>query len=198
MHEQVKKLLELIYSDEKIADIIHLDGGAALSFFYDIERNFSLDLDFTIETDEALEYTQKNLSASEIKPLSVDLVTVPSEYCRYESRQLGSVNISLHTIADILAEKFCCLIDRDTYRDLWDTHQIIEKHRPNITEVATLFEKKQELKNSSYNTLKDFLNGLDELVRNKNNWSGLEPSMIALKDYLKTQPVLRAELSEYA
>jgi predicted nucleotidyltransferase component of viral defense system len=185
MHEQVNTLLTLIYSDEKIADLIHLDGGAALSFFYNIERKFSQDLDFTIETEEAFTYTQKMLSKLNTTSLTVDLVVVPSEYCEYELSPLNSIKVSVHTIEDIFAEKICCLIDRNTYRDLWDVHQIINKHRPDLSKAAQLFQKKQELKNSPYPTLQNFADDFYNLANNKNKWSELESSWEIIYNYLK-------------
>jgi len=117
----IKKYLFYMFRDAKLSTGIHLDGGAALYFFYEINRIFSNDLDFTAERKSQLSNFINNsliplqkvnhgnakwnlkkiidtnkiiicINGSQI--FHIDIYYVPPKYCHYQVDNLTLNNES--------------------------------------------------------------------------------------------------------
>lgn len=202
-----KVYLHNFYGNKIFSRGIHLEGGAALSLYYGIERIFSNDLDFTIETavdcqrfrDGILDPLPGNYTINhrdETKThildeegsvvLTLDYFVVPPQNCYYEEVLLDGKTPSLiHSLDDILAEKLCCLIDRDAERDVLDAANIIRKLQPSEAGLSMLFSQKQAAKQSTFRTLQGLIQGLPTLATQKNNWDNQESNVQYIVDYLR-------------
>ncbi|MDO8570314.1 MAG: nucleotidyl transferase AbiEii/AbiGii toxin family protein [Candidatus Daviesbacteria bacterium] len=184
--------LHNFYKNKTLSNHIHLEGGTALSLFYKINRKFSNDLDFSVETLIDLRRFQQEitkplgifykakviddvkiciLDSNNYTILTIDSYLAASENCQYEEVMLeGITPCVIHSLIDILAEKLCCMIDRDTERDVYDSAKIIKSRDISLNDLATLFENKQKVKQDGYNTLSQFTENLYKIKQQKINW----------------------------
>lgn len=183
METYLKQYLYTLYSQEEFKDRIHLDGGVALKFFYNIDRKFSNDLDFTIEDNGSANllidfiisyfqgYIDHSVQTSENKILilrnnthlfHIDYYIVPAEYCNYSSEMLElegkpQLPCSIHSIEDILVEKLFCLVSRTEKRDMTDIVSILDI-RINLSVIDELIVFKNGIKKvEGMSGLKSFL-----------------------------------------
>lgn len=185
----VKEYLHNFYNDRQLSLGVNLEGGAALSFFYGIEREYSGDLDFTIDNLSNYERFRKIIT----KPLVganaihidknqtrihtnkngtfyIDYFIAPSCYCEYVKKDLDDkTRCNLHSLNDIFVEKIYCLIQRNAERDFFDLKKIIKKNLVNIPSVIKLFKKKQQLKKISCCSIDSLIDELP-LILAKKNW----------------------------
>lgn len=183
--QSIIQFLYDVYNQELLRTNMHLDGGAALSLFYNIDRTFSNDVDFTIEDQVTLnallawlgtDFTyfteithRKNaiiFSQGRHEIFKLDYYIVPSTYCEYSSQLLrtdrGNVSCMIHSLDDIFVEKLFCLFDRKTYRDVHDLIKIGSKPHQS-RHIATLYERKNVIKQSPFNNLDALIYGFVEV-----------------------------------
>ncbi len=128
-----------LYSDFLLKDVVHVQGGTAIVKIFQFNRNYSYDVDLTIENSKSLEYLTKNSlrflycdgdtahnrsslykdnritfydNKNEI--LHIDIYVVPSTICEYSIKEYSfkdkSVNVSVHSINDLFVEKLYCYL----------------------------------------------------------------------------------------
>lgn len=209
-----RKYLHNFYNNKKLSEHIHLEGGAALSLYYNINRKFSNDLDFTIESQDDMDRFRENI----IKPfnsddyfekhinknktcvynrkgkiiLTFDYYLAKKQFCHYEEMLLDGVTPSLiHSVADILTEKLCCMIDRDTEKDVHDAATILVKYSSSIDIISGLYNKKQEVKKSCYPKLEDLTRAFSLLAQQKRNWVFQGANLNIIKDYLENNAIIK-------
>lgn len=181
----VKNYLFYLFKNSAISTGLHLDGGAALSLLYGIDRKFSNDLDFTIDNENSLKIFIDNvltpfsnfsskaninitLSNSRITFMSksnelfhVDYYLVPSTFCSYNDIEFlfndRSSIISAHTIEDIFVEKLFCLISRIELRDIEDLIKLTKHSNFNSSLISSIWKQKNKIKKSEFSTLSDFI-----------------------------------------
>ncbi|MBH41864.1 MAG: hypothetical protein CL685_04055 [Candidatus Magasanikbacteria bacterium] len=204
----IKQYLHGLYGNKALSHGIHLEGGAALSFYYGFERVFSNDLDFTYETakdrarfllDLSLplgkDFYAKELSKHRSSIIerstgntlfSVDYYHAPSRFCDYETRPFeGKTNSKIHSLLDILTEKLFCLIERDTKRDVIDAAMILRSEKVNASELSSLFTLKQTVKLTNFNNLEEFVRGIFRLSEQKVAWGEVCQELQCIVNYLK-------------
>lgn len=142
-----------LLSAQKISQSLYLEGGAALSFVYGLDRVFSDDLDFTIDSDQLrpnflaavetilplIDIDQPRLCQpsdnqivikNEQRILRLDVYTLSAqlflweEYVLHYDRQ--EFTFKVHSLIDILAEKISNLFqeDRCEFKDIVDINNI--------------------------------------------------------------------------
>jgi len=202
------RYLHNFYKDKKLSTHIHLEGGAALSLYYNVDRKFSNDLDFTIETQgdidrfrdsitkpfDSKDYQVKHINENKTNiydtrgkmVLSFDYYLATKEFCNYEEVLLDGITPSLiHSVEDIFVEKLCCMVDRDAERDVHDAVVILEKYSPKIDIVSSWYNKKQEVKKSSCPTFDDFVKMFSSIVQQKRNWVNQKSNLQIIQSYLE-------------
>jgi|GEM_PF-4479920 len=210
----ITQYLHGFYNDKELSRGIHLEGGAALSFYYGFERVFSNDLDFTYETvkdrirfllDLSLPLGQ-NFYAKELSKnrssiidrktgnilFSIDYYHAPSKFCDYENLPFeGKTNSQIHSLLDILTEKFFCIIERDTKRDVIDTVMILRSGRVNFCELSNLFRLKQGTKLTDFNNLEELGQGIFRLSKEKMAWDEVYQELKYIANYLKKNSLIQ-------
>jgi predicted nucleotidyltransferase component of viral defense system len=182
----LKRFLYFLYRENRLAVNIHLDGGAALTFFYKIKRNFSNDLDFTIENEESFKalidkslrpflksfLPEFSINHSENKVeirsqnnellFNIDYYIVDPAYCDYAKIPLSygkniAVNCPIHSIEDIYVEKLFCIRDRVAERDIYDSIKIFRSPFFSYQKVNDLYQRKNGIKKSKLDTLSSYI-----------------------------------------
>lgn len=181
----VKNYLFYLFKNSEISTGLHLDGGAALSLLYGIDRKFSNDLDFTIDNEGSLKTFIDNalIPFSDFEPnthidiypsenritfmlednelFHLDYYLVPSTFCNYNDIKFlfndrASV-ISAHTMEDIFVEKLFCLISRIELRDIEDLIKLTKHSNFNSSLISSIWKQKNKIKKSEFSTLSDFI-----------------------------------------
>jgi len=148
--------LQFLYllSTQEISQSLYLEGGAALSFVYGLNRVFSNDLDFTIDSDQLrpslsvavkeimtlIDIGQPRLCESgnnqiiikdgQRTVLQLDVYVLPAQLFLWEERVLRygrrEFTLKVHSLMDILAEKISNLFqeDRCEFKDIVDINNI--------------------------------------------------------------------------
>lgn len=181
----VKNYLFYLFKNSKISIGMHLDGGASLSLLYGIDRKFSNDLDFTIDSKDSLNifidnaltpFSNFETNASIGKLLSdnrvtfisdgnelfhIDYYLVPSTFCNYNDMEFlfdDDISIvSAHTIEDIFVEKLFCLISRIELRDIEDFIKLTKHSSFKSNLIDSIWKQKNKIKKSEFSTLSDFV-----------------------------------------
>lgn len=165
----------------KLLKDVYFEGGFVLSSIYKIDRIYSGDLDFTIECsaiedklikilpkvieefskahkqdfnfswrDNSIEILQNGLNF-----LTLDYYIVPQELFEWKRNTINVQSelfeMNFHTVKDILAEKICCVIDKDRYefKDLWDIKEIEKRYIGDVNgkEFYNILARKMSSKN---------------------------------------------------
>lgn len=148
--------LQFLYllSKKEINDHLYLEGGAALSFIYGLDRVFSGDLDFTIDDyglrlkllntiEEIMVEINKNKKYTYISTsnkviirdnnkiiLQIDFYPLATKLFTWEEKNLFYGDkfflIKTHSLEDIFAEKITNILqsDRFEFKDIVDTNSI--------------------------------------------------------------------------
>ncbi len=179
-------MLRAIYASKQLQMKVRLDGGAALGFFYGIDRTFSSDLDFTVEDNGTRLELARTLKGVCPPSIGIDVFVVPARFCEFETHAMEDVHVVTHSIADLLAEKLCCLIDRDATRDVLDAANIISRYAPSSIAVSTLFDRKRPLKPLTDITLAEVAIHPEQFFAHKSWWKEYQVQWRLIQSYIKT------------
>jgi len=218
------QILRDIYSDLELANSLGFKGGTALMLFYELPR-FSVDLDFNLlklgkENDVyqkirtiLLKYGKIDDEAQKFfgpilvlnygrgeRKLKVE-ISNRQDSSHYEVKTFMGINMLVMTVADMLANKLCALLDRNelTNRDIFDCWFFMEKATP---VNKNLVESRMKMTFTDYlqkcidtlNNLSDkgLLNGVGDLLEDKmKNFvrTKLRSETILLLNFYKEFPI---------
>lgn len=163
----VLKILKEIYKNNDESFPLYLEGGALCCLFWEVDREFSGDIDFTtsfenidivmkhysqkLENENFAKLVRKNENEYEAimgdgSVVKIDIYYAPKENCEYSELELDGVKIKCHSMQDMLAEKACCMMTRDKVNDKLDFEYLVKNKQVDWGKFAELLKKKIKVK----------------------------------------------------
>ncbi|MBR4920913.1 MAG: nucleotidyl transferase AbiEii/AbiGii toxin family protein [Prevotella sp.] len=151
------QILNLIYKDKDLCNILGFKGGTALMFFHNLPR-FSTDLDFNL-----LDESKQDVVYNKIRQILLRFGTIDDEAKKlngpilvlnygkgermlkveisnrqydnhYETRNLAGTDIRVLTVPDMFAHKLCAMGERLSPRDVFDVWFFLQQMHASINE----------------------------------------------------------------